>query len=281
MIKIACQQVMAADPGNEWFVNFNGLLRKNLELVKPKDVIVEAQTLKKGASHFEVFMNSYTNSLSFREIMEGIVEAEKDGFDAAMILCMFDSTLKHTRQAVNIPVVGASEASFLAATMMGSKFGVVSISPQSSLEIDEMIKKYGLSERAVASKPIPANAVEQMLAVNDASHEIEAFIKAGRELIKQGAEILIPGCVVMAVALRLAPGCEKDFPNGLDFVDGVPVLDVISTQLLFTYTLALLKKAGSAWISRSGMYSQPTEKALKNILKMLPYEGPGVFRTTL
>lgn len=54
---------------------------------------------------------------------------------------------------------------------------------------------------------------------------------SARELIADGAELLIPGCGLLFPALRLAPGAEKEYPHGLTEVDGVPVVDVMGETL--------------------------------------------------
>jgi allantoin racemase len=277
-MKLAFQQVMGSEVGDKWVTNYNQVLRKNIDLVRSKDTEVVFQTLKRGINRFEAMYFSYLNLLEYREILEGIIQAEKDGFDAAMICCFFDPVLKEARQAVDIPVLGAAESSMLMATMMGAKFGVVTVSPEAAFDMEANVLKYGLSSRATSIRPINATSREQMHILADAHESIEAFKRVGRELIKEGAEILIPGCMVMAPGLRIAPGCEE-FPDGLRDVDGVPVMDVVGTLVLIAEMMVRLKKSGSAWISRKGLFARPSDKVLKNILSTLPYEGPGVWRS--
>ena len=277
-MKIAFQQVMASEVGDKWVTNYNNMLRKNIDLVRSKDTEVIFQTLKRGINRFEAMFFSYLNLLGYREILEGIIQAEKDGFDAVMICCFFDPVLKEARQAVDCPVLGAAESSMLMATMMGAKFGVVTISPEAAFDMEQNVAKCGLSSRAVSIKPINSTPREQMNILVDAHEGIEAFKRVGRGLIKEGAEILIPGCMVMAPGLRIAPGCEE-FPDGLKDVDGVPVMDVVGTLVLITEMMVRLKKSGSAWISRKGLFSRPSEKVLKSVLSVLPYDGPGVWRS--
>ena len=277
-MKIAFQQVMASEEGDKWVINFNQVLRKNIDLVKSKDTEVVFQTLKRGINRFEAMAFSYLNLLEAREILEGVIQAEKDGFDAVMICCFLDSTIREARQAVDIPVLGPGESSMLMATMMGAKFGIVTTAPEGAFDMEGNVVKYGLSGRATSIKPINATPREQMNIISDAHEGIEAFKKVARELIKEGAEILIPGCMVMAPGLRLAPGCPE-LPHGLREVDGVPVMDVVGTQVLITEMMVRLKKAGSAWVSRKGFFAQPREKVLKATLSAMPYEGPGVWRS--
>lgn len=91
---------------------------------------------------------------------------------------------------------------------------------------------------------------------------IESFRQVARELIADGAEVLIPGCMVMTSAMRIASGCEEEYSNGLTEVDGVPVVDVVGAASKLAEVLVSLKKGGSTGISRKGFYGRPTPEAL-------------------
>lgn len=277
-MRIAYQQVMGAPEGDAWVLKYNQLLRKNIDLVRSPDTEVEIRTLRKGVSRFDSMFYTYTNFLGFREILEGIIQAEKEGFDAVMICCFFDPILKEARQAVNIPVIGPAEAAMHVAAMMGRKFGVITVSATGAFDMEDNIVKYGLTTRATPIRPIPASPREQMLAVEDFNQGLEALRKVSRELIQDGAEMILPGCMVMSPVARMAPGCP-DLPNGIQEVDGVPVMDIVGVQLLMTEAMVRLKEAGSPWISRKGLYARPSGKALESALASLPYDGPGIWRS--
>jgi len=252
-----------------------GSWRRNLELVKQKDTEITFRFPRRGLTGLDAFMYSYIHHLSDSEIFLAVVQAEKDGFDAAMITCFHDPMLWDIRQAVDIPVVGIGESSMLLATVMGRKFGVVTISPYSIHDTEENIARYGLAERAVGVRSTSEDGDAQPAALVDARRGIEAFKKVARELIGDGAEVVIPGCGLMSPSLRLAPGAEKEYPNGVTEVDGVPVADVFGDAIKLAEVLVALKKGGSSWISRAGLYAQATSRA-KDFGKMvLEYDGPG------
>ena len=104
---------------------------------------------------------------------------------------------------------------------------------------------------------------------------IKAFKKVARELISDGAEIIIPGCALMSPAMRFAPGAEKEYPNGLTEVDGVPVADVVGDTIKMAETMVSIKKSGSSWISRKALYAQATPIARKYGETVLQDGGPG------
>ena len=236
--------------------------RRNFDLVRQKDTEITARFPKWGITGLNGFFYSYIDTLNAQSVFHAAVQAEKEGFDAVLITCFGDPMLYQIRQAVSIPVVSLGESSMLLASMMGSKFGIVTISSYNIFEQEHIIARYGLEHRYVGCRPNPEPADEQPLALVDARRAIEAFEKAARELIADGAEIIIPGCGLLSPALRLAPGVEAEYPAGLTEIDGVPVMDVMGAALKMAETMVAMKRGGSSWISRKGLFARATDQAL-------------------
>lgn len=278
-MKILLANVAVAEEGSEagQFVEkvLVPMWRRNLDLVKQKDTELTFRFPRWGITGLDGFFYSYLDMLNAKSVFHAVVRAEEEGFDAVMITCFGDPMLWAIRQAVNIPVVSLGESSMLLATMMGYKFGVVTISPYNIYEMEHTIDKYGLKERFAGAQPNPESGEEQAEALIDARHAIESFTKVAKKLIADGAEVLIPGCGLLSPALRLAPGAEKEYPNGFTDVDGVPVMDVMGATIRMAEMLVTLKQAGSPWISRKGVYAQATAQAIECGRMVLKDEGPG------
>jgi len=264
-MKILLANVAVAEPGGE-SANFveNILLpawRKNFNLVKNENTQIVSRFPQWGITGLDGFFYSYIDTLNAQSVLYAAIQAEKEGFDAVLITCFGDPLLWQIRQAVNIPVVSFGEASILMAAMMGYKFGVVTISPYNIIETEHTIAKYGLTERLAGIRANPESGMEQDHALINARPAIATFKKIARELIAKGAEIILPGCGLMSPALRLAPGAEDEYPNGITEVDGVPIADVMANGLLMAEMMVTLKQSGSSWISRKGLFAQATEQA--------------------
>jgi allantoin racemase len=263
-MKIIVVQVLAVEEdseGGQFCKKWADLMRRNMDLVKQKDTELTFRFPTWGSRGLDAFLFSHLHHLNDKSTFHAIVQAEKEGYDAALITCYFDPMLRDIRQAVDIPVVSLCESSLLVAAMIGAKFGIVSIGPETNYDYEENIAKYGLKERAVPIRPVPETTDEQPEALIDAHRAIESFKKVARGLIADGAEIVIPVCGLMSPALRLAPGAEKEYPNGLTEVDGVPVMDVLGATVKMAETLVSLKQSGSSWISRKASIAQATPKA--------------------
>ena len=267
-MKIMLANVALAEEGKESGEFTKNVLvpawRKNFELVRQPDTQITARFPRWGISGLEGFFYSYIDTLNTQSVFHAAVQAEQEGFDAVLITCFGDPMLYQIRQAISIPVVSLGESSMLLASMMGCRFGIVTISGFNIFEQDHLIAKYGLSHRYAGSRPNPEPAEEQPLALIDSRKAIQAFKQAARELINDGAEVIIPGCGLLSPALRLAPGADAEYPNGLTEVDGAPVMDVMAAALKMAEMMVTLKRAGSAWISRRGLYSQASKAALES-----------------
>ena len=197
----------------------------------------------------------YLNSLADRETFYGYLELERTtGCDAIIPVCFFDPLLREARQALEVPFIGPGETAMRLAAMMGRKFGVVSQGTRANWTIEDNIRHYGLESHALPVRGLPVSYDEQQTGLLNAAEDIAGFLKVSRELIADGAEVLIPGCMLLDTALRLAPGCEKEYPNGVLEVDGVPVMNVMAFTIKVAEAFAAMKKAGLPWISRRLYY---------------------------
>src|SRR6056297_974379 len=64
---------------------------------------VEIQDVPDGPASIE---SAYDELMAVPATLRGIVEAERDGFDAVIIGCFGDPGLEAARELVNIPVIG-------------------------------------------------------------------------------------------------------------------------------------------------------------------------------
>ena len=58
-------------------------------------------------------------------------------------------------------------------------------------------------------------------------------------------------------------GLEKKYPNGVQDVDGVPLVDVYGSAIRLAETLVKWKRMNYSWISRVAYYNKVTPAALE------------------
>jgi allantoin racemase len=278
-MRILVANVAAADEESEAGHIFKTvavpLFRRSFGLTQQPDTELVFRFPRRGLSNLEAQPYGFFHSLSDYDMLHMVMQAERDGFDAVIIACYDDPTLYSARQAVDIPVVAFGESSLFLAPMMGRRFGLFCPSPLGVPAFEEKIVRYGVKDRcaAVLGGFLPADVQERGLA--DARPVIEEFVQVGHQLIARGAEVLIPGCGLLAPCLRFAPGCEADYPQGLTHVDGVPIVDIYGATIRAAETLVEFKRAGSPWISRACQYAKASREALEGARSVMDYSGPG------
>ena len=280
-IRIGVMHVIPAaenSPAADVLKSWDRLLRKNIDLVKAEGTEVTFQIPRLGTDSLHALQYKYMNALNDMETLYGYMELGKTGkYDAIFGMCFFDPMMREARQVLDVPFIGPGEVTMRLAAMMGRKFGVVSIGDRVNWNIEDLIEKYHLDSYSVGVRGLPVSIEDQVKAITDARENIDGFIKVSKELVAAGAEVIIPGCMIMDPALRLAPGCEKEYPNGLHEVDGVPIMNVIALSIKVAEAFASMKKAGLPWISRKLYYNsaEGNEKALRDGARILEYKGPG------
>ena len=78
----------------------------------------------------------------------------------------------------------------------------------------------------------------------------------------------------MANILCVPPGCSE-YPAGVREIDGVPIVDVVSTAVRTAEVLVSMKRAGVPWISRKRTYRQPSRERIARVEAEFPYHGGG------
>jgi allantoin racemase len=191
--------------------------KKYLESYASPNTEIEVVPVKKGP----VSTNSPDDFLLLVPgILERVIEAEENKFDAVLIHCFGDPGRDLARSKVNIPVVGAYETTFHTACMLAKKFGIVGRADYQVTTLRKLFSTVpGVAERIVSFKAIsPAIPI---LELNKRKDELrKKFVILAEEAIeKDGAELIIGAC--LAIFPTLGKGSREKIEKEL----GVPVLD--------------------------------------------------------
>jgi len=165
-------------------------------------------------------------------VLERAEEAEKDGFDAIMVHGFCDFGVYPARCIVKIPVVGPAEATYHVACMLADKFGVITVSDETIPYFWRLAKFGGFAERITSMYPINIPISELIERRNEL---IKTFINLAKKSIKDGAQLIIPGC--LAYLPVMGPGSVEMLEKEI----GVQVLDPQAISLRIAEMLANLK----------------------------------------
>ena len=158
-------------------------------------------------SHFD-------EAVSVLGVLDEIRAGEREGVDAYIIACFGDPGLNAARELTRAPVIGIAEAAFHAATLISTRFSVVTTLPRTTIIAEHLLDSYGMASRCrrVRAADIPVLELEEN---PDLALEriIEECLKAKQE---DGIGAIVLGCGGMA---DLTP--QISAAVGLPIVEGV------------------------------------------------------------
>jgi len=160
--------------------------------------------------------------------------------DAIVIACFDDTGLDAVRCSVNVPVIGIGEAAYHAASMIATKFTVITTLARSVPGLEGNLLRYGLSARCakVRATDIPVLKLENQ--DPETLDKLRASIQAA--INEDRAEAIVLGCAGMA-----------DLMEQLASEFGLPVIDGVSCAVAFAESLVSIRIK----TSKFGAYAAP------------------------
>jgi len=261
-LKIAWQNVVPhnLDIIPEYEVILEGL-KKMAKMVVGPDTEVTIRPLYRCS---QLPLNPYFASLTSAEVVEGVIQAAKEGYDAIMIGCYLDPGLPMARTAVNIPVTGPSISSMLLAQLIGRRFACVTIAPEVIPMLEQNLRLYGLEDCAIRHRPIRAFSInwDDLVECYRGNGEpfITQFEKVAIDCINDGADVIITGCAWVGPAFTLLNYRSVSETK-------VPVIDCAAAGLMMTELMAHLHKRLGIGKSQAitSLYRSPEEEAFNQL----------------
>ncbi len=187
---------------------------ENLITVARPDTEVEIHHLKHSAYMVHSYYGEMLNNIW---LLDGVIEAEKQGYDAVIIGCADDPGLYEARQAVDIPVVAPAEAAMMLACSLGSRFSMVTVMHELVAFCERNIRNYGMEARV--TRPVRVhdvgenwvNALFEMIMKPDVL--LPEFEELCHACIEDGAEVILPCCCALSPALSIARFLIRGFPD--------------------------------------------------------------------
>lgn len=195
--------------------------------------------------------------------VDRIMKAEQEGYDSAVISCMYDPGLLEARDVVDIPITGALESSTHIASMMGFKYSILTVLPMVNYAwIHRILQIYGVSENCASVRPIPIHVLNLY---SNYDEVVKQTISVAKRCVEEdGAEVIIPGCTIQQAVFT------HELDNDPVDVIGAPVIDGMVTGLKMAETMVdLHQKAGYPAVSRRGLYGGAPREELLQLRKFM------------
>ncbi|MSP97390.1 MAG: racemase [Betaproteobacteria bacterium] len=194
------------------------------------------------------------------------LNAQAEGFDAFAMCSLPDPMLAEIRTLVDIPVIGCGEICFRLAAENRRNFGMLLFIDRMAARYLQQIEEHGLSQRCVGVEPVGFRFNDVLGAFGRPGEIIDRFRTAARPLIAAGAQAIIPGEIPLNVLLAA---------EGVDHVDGVPLIDSLAETLKNAEMMVDSKASGGVVPERRGWSHEPPPR--QRVVQVLDFYGLGKF----
>lgn len=171
-----------------------------------------------------------------------------DQHDAIVVAAFGDPGIDGLREALDIPVVGMTEAALMSACLLGKRFSIVAISRRITAWYRECVQANGLIERLASIRNLDRAVQDIGRVQDDHSERLQALCLSAVD--EDGADVIV---IAGAPLAGLARSIKERIP--------VPVVDGVSSAVCHAQTLVSLAPAPA----RRGSFAPPPVKPNKGL----------------
>lgn len=223
------------------------------------DMVVDHYWVEKGHSGMEYkLLNAYNVVDGFKKVLE----AQEKGYDGAVIGCSMDVGVREIRQVVNIPVAGLAESGMLCGCLLGQRFASITTNKMMKSRIEELVRIYGLEDRALSVKSIGMSLEELGKALDEPEKLKKLFVREAKNAVEEGADVILCGCGLLDAL------CIQE---GINRIRDTPVVDSVVASISLVKVLITLRKAGIS-IGRAGIYASPSVETIEEAKRLYEYK---------
>ncbi|EPN09852.1 aspartate/glutamate racemase family protein [Pseudomonas syringae] len=165
-------------------------------------------------------------------VLEEVRKGREQQVDAHIIACFGDPGLLAAREYASAPVIGIAEAAFHMASLISTRFAVVTTLTRTRIIAEHLLQRYGFSELCTSVRCIDLLMAEQARIARD----------------QEGAGAIVLGCGGMA-----------DLARQLSEAIGLPVIDGVAAAVKLAESLVELGLS----TSKHGDLADPIGKPFK------------------
>lgn len=185
----------------------------------PGTEIVEAT----GAFGAAVIGSRAENAIAAHAVLHAAT-SQPAPYDAVILAVSLDTALDALREALDVPVVGLTEAALLTATMVSRRAALLTLGPRLVPVYAELIAHYGLAARVPAVEALTQTPQDFLRDPAAARAALQAHCE---RLAQQGAEaIVLAGAVFAGHAAAVQPALP------VPLIDGAPAAVALAEMLV-------------------------------------------------
>ncbi|MEB6335686.1 allantoin racemase [Serratia rhizosphaerae] len=178
-------------------------------------------------------------------VLEQIKAGRERGVDGHVIACFGDPGLLAARELAQAPVIGIAEAAMHMATLVATRFSIVTTLPRTLIIARHLLRQYGFSEHCAALHAIDL----PVLALEDGSGRAQHMVRERciQAMRQDGCGAIVLGCGGMASLAR-----ELTQELRMPVIDGVGAA-VKMVESLAALGLSTSKYGDLAWPERKAL----------------------------
>jgi allantoin racemase len=203
-------------------VSMTAKIEKVAQLAARPDTKIIASSSTNGPTSIQGYLDVAT-------CLPGLLAAIKQhpDVDAIVIACFDDTGLDAVRCLVDVPVIGIGEAAYHTASMIATRFSVITTLGRSVPGLEDNLIRYGLSARCVKVRAteIPVLKLEE----NDPTTLDKLRTSIQTAIDEDHCDAIVLGCAGMA-----------DLMQQLSSEFGLPIIDGISCAVAFAESLVTI-----------------------------------------
>ncbi|QEX25240.1 Asp/Glu/hydantoin racemase [Hypericibacter adhaerens] len=226
---------------------YNNLIKETLLSYARPDTEIVITNTENCPENIDYYYNKHIVELV---VMEDVMRAEQQGFDAVIVGCCYDPGVRVARELVDIPVIGPLEATIMMAPYYGHDYVLVTDHHKAVPYLRDLTKLYGGPEcRDVTC--IDWWVTDMIRDTEGVAKDAIAKCRKAKE--KSRAEVVVLGCTIIAASMEKwlidtkAPRDET-------------ILNTNTFALKMAESLGDLKKQGLYNIDRGGYYQKPQQR---------------------
>lgn len=196
---------------------------------------------------------AYLSGLHREQFVQAALTAADEGYDAVFIATIPDTGFEEARSLVDIPVVAFGNTSVALAATLGSCVAIVNFIAELVPQLRRNMRTYGFGELLGPIVQVEAGFTDIMAAYADPQPLIDAFTRAARRAISEGADVIVPGEGPLNVFLA---------DQGITRIDDVPVIDSLGTCLRLAELRARLYASSGLRPATTGFHHARPDRAL-------------------
>lgn len=185
----------------------------------------------------------YDEAIASAELLKLIAQGKEQNVDGHIIACFGDPALHAARELAQAPVIGIAEAAFHMATLVATKFSIVTTLPRTKIMAEHLLDQYGFWHKCAKIHAIDLPVLQ-----------LETHTKTTYKALLKSCEHAKNHDDIGAIVLGC--GGMAKMTAQLSSALGIPVIDGVGAAVKLIESLHGLELKTSKW----GDYANPLQK---------------------